>query len=111
MRIRLAIAAIIGMASVVSIAPARGAASATGGPTASWGYIRTDDGAQLRYSVLRPSSSGRFPVALTYSPYVVGSDPTIDEPQTLRLVGAGYAVLGVNIRGTGCSSGHFDAFE
>jgi uncharacterized protein len=75
------------------------------------GYIPMADGTQLAYTVELPSATGQFPVALTYAGYCEGSDATCNAPNsTPALLAAGYAVLGVSIRGTGCSTGTFDAF-
>src|SRR5260370_12229444 len=68
------------------------------------------DGVELRYAVELPAAAGRFPVALKYDGYCEGPDPmgcngTTDSS---ALLNAGYAVLGVNVRGTGCSQGQFD---
>lgn len=68
------------------------------------------DGVKLRYAVVLPAASGRFPVALKYDGYCEGTDPmgcngTTDSSALLT---AGYAVLGVSVRGTGCSEGQFD---
>ena len=74
------------------------------------GYITMADGVQLRYAVELPAAAGRFPVALKYDGYCEGTDPmTCNEGhQAAALLAAGYAVLGVNMRGTGCSEGQFD---
>jgi uncharacterized protein len=63
------------------------------------GYLPLPDGTKLAYTLTLPESSGHFPVVLEYGPYAEGatSDPTWNE--------AGYAMLGVNFRGTGCSEG------
>jgi uncharacterized protein len=63
------------------------------------GYLPLPDGTKLAYTLTLPEASGRFPVVLEYGPYDEGatSDPTWNE--------AGYAMLGVNFRGTGCSEG------
>jgi uncharacterized protein len=68
------------------------------------------DGVKLRYAVELPAAAGRFPVALKYDGYCEGTSPmgcngTTDSS---ALLAAGYAVLGVNVRGTGCSQGQFD---
>jgi putative CocE/NonD family hydrolase len=74
------------------------------------GYITMSDGVKLRYAVELPAAGGRFPVALKYDGYCEGTDPmgcngTTDSS---ALLAAGYAVLGVSVRGTGCSQGQFD---
>ncbi len=73
------------------------------------------DGILLAYTVFRPSKSGRFPVALIYDGYCEGSGiaPTTCANPDLgpALEKAGYAVLGVNIRGTGCSGGTWNAIS
>jgi hypothetical protein len=75
------------------------------------GYIPMADGTQLAYTVELPAATGRFPVALAYAGYCEGSDAQCnDATNASALLAAGYAVLGVNIRGTGCSTGIFDAF-
>jgi putative CocE/NonD family hydrolase len=66
------------------------------------GYLTLSDGTRLGYTLTRPSTAGRWPVVLKYDPYSAGvtSDPTWND--------SGYAMLGVNFRGTGCSQGAFD---
>ncbi|MGH8529937.1 MAG: CocE/NonD family hydrolase [Nevskiales bacterium] len=65
------------------------------------GYLPLSDGTLLNYTLTRPEATGRYPTVLKYGPYAEGvtSDPTWND--------AGYAMLGVNIRGTGCSYGTF----
>src|SRR5882757_4773662 len=74
------------------------------------GYITMSDGVKLRYAVELPAANGRFPVAMKYDGYCEGTDPmTCNEGEDASaLLRAGYAVLGVNARGTGCSQGVFD---
>ena len=69
-------------------------------------------GAQLEYTVVLPASKGRFPVAMAYAGYCEGSNPLgcNDSVNAPALLAAGYAVLGVSIRGTTCSTGTFDPF-
>ncbi len=82
------------------------------------GYFKTRDGVDLRYSVLLPKGKGPFPTLVQFSGYDVGSIggteylkgnhqyvKTIDK----ELLDAGYAIIGVNTRATGCSAG--DSFE
>jgi putative CocE/NonD family hydrolase len=72
------------------------------------GYIQAPDGTRLRYTVILPSAQGRFPVALVYDGYSEGIWPGSSDETAAYLESAGYAVLGVNVRGTGCSGGRFD---
>ena len=84
------------------------------------GYLTAPDGATLHYSVLLPKNHGRFPVIMNYSGYDPGSIggkayqagytamwPKLDA----ALLEAGYAVVGVNIPGTGCSGGPLHFFD
>jgi len=110
------VALVTGLALAGLANPIGSAAHATSSkPVTSWGYIRMDDGVRLRYTVVRPSARGRFPALLGYSPYDDGSDPigtqvaSKDPSITGQLLKAGYAIVGVNVRGTGCSSGKFDS--
>lgn len=81
------------------------------------GYLPARDGTQLRYSVLLPKGRGPFPVIVNYSGYDPGSiggaaymnDNTAMSVNLDRtLVEAGYAVVGINARGTACSEGQFE---
>ncbi len=81
------------------------------------GYITAADGTQLRYSVLLPKGEGKFPVLVRYSGYDSGSiggsaylqdNETFSVAMDKDLVERGYAVMGVQARGTGCSHGTFD---
>ncbi len=76
------------------------------------GYIPMADGAKLEYTVDLPAAAGRFPVAMVYDGYCEGAGAlTCNDPTSASaLLAAGYAVLGVSIRGTSCSTGRFDAF-
>jgi hypothetical protein len=74
------------------------------------GYLQSSvDGTLLMWQVVTPPGPGPFPIVVDYSGY---------EPATYffdglkdTFLGQGYAVAGVNIRGTGCSGGKFDYFE
>src|SRR4051794_29453812 len=92
------------------LALALGVAAPAQAAVDKWGYIPLADGTQLRYTVTLPAADGRFPVAMVYDGYCEGTGPTRcnDVDMAKKLVGAGYAVLGVSMRGTGCSSGTFD---
>ena len=81
------------------------------------GYLPTRDGTLLRFSALLPKGRGPFPVIVNYSGYDPGSiggaaymnDNTAMSVNLDRsLVQAGYAVVGVNARGTACSEGQFE---
>lgn len=81
------------------------------------GYIKAADGTELRYSVLLPKGDGKFPVLVRYSGYDSGSiggsayladNETFSVAMDKDLVERGYAVMGVQARGTGCSQGTFD---
>jgi putative CocE/NonD family hydrolase len=81
------------------------------------GDLITRDGVALRYSVLLPIGEGRFPVILNYSGYDAGAigglayregDTAMSASLDRALLERGYAVMGVNARGTGCSQGEFD---
>jgi hypothetical protein len=88
-----------------------GSAAAAASTVQKQGYIPMADGTQLEYTVDLPASTGRFPVALQYAGYCEGTSPDCNAPNsTPALLAAGYAVLGVSIRGTSCSTGTFDAF-
>lgn len=76
-------------------------------------YITTRDGTTLSVFVTLPGSAtgGPYPTIVEYSGYSP-SDPTAGtDPNRLLLPTLGYALVQVNVRGTGCSGGSFDAFE
>jgi putative CocE/NonD family hydrolase len=83
---------------VALLLPAAGASASV----VTRGYLPLPDGTQLGYTLTLPKAQGRFPVVMQYDPYAAGatSDPTWND--------AGYAMLGVNMRGTGCSTGVFN---
>ena len=64
----------------------------------------------MRADVDLPADRGRFPVAMDYDGYCEGTSALScnDTPLANDLLDAGYAVLGVSVRGTGCSTGTFD---
>ena len=81
------------------------------------GYFTARDGTNLRYSVLLPKGRGPFPVIMNYSGYDPGAiggasylrnDSAMSTSLDRTLLQHGYAVMGVNARGTGCSEGEFD---
>ena len=102
------IAALAMLAAVtLAVGPSRAADPA--GSARETGYITLPDGVQLAYAAVFPNDGARHPTLFEYSGYNPGAVP--DEPYIARYVPKGYAFIGVNIRGTGCSSGTFDFFE
>lgn len=86
------------------------AAAPVEGQTRLHGYLETRDGTLLAYDAVVPGdASGKWPALLTYDGYAAGS--SVDAGYVERYVPQGYAVVGVSIRGTGCSGGAFDFFE
>lgn len=76
-------------------------------------YIPTRDGTTLSAFITLPGSAtgGPYPTIVEYSGYSP-SDPTATtDPNRLLIPTLGYALVQVNVRGTGCSGGSFDAFE
>jgi len=81
------------------------------------GYIPvaqgTPDATELHYQVFLPKNDpeadGRFHAVMDYSGYQPGLH--IWDGLDDRFTCEGYAVIGLNIRGTGCSGGDFDYFE
>ncbi len=77
-----------------------------------YGYLPTRDGTTLSVNVTFPTdgSPGPWPVVVNYSGY----DPSQPGPppqESIFYQFQGYVVVGVNMRGTGCSGGAFDYFE
>ncbi|HEU0131696.1 MAG TPA: CocE/NonD family hydrolase [Mycobacteriales bacterium] len=76
------------------------------------GYLTMADGTQLRYTVFLPPGPGPFPTIMEYDVYAAGTNPEAGQSLFAPAMRAkGYAVLGVSARGSGCSSGEFDAFS
>jgi predicted acyl esterase len=77
-----------------------------------FGYLETRDGTTLSINVTLPGpvEDGPYPTLVEYSGYDP-SNPDEPEPSTLIGNALGYATVGVNVRGTGCSGGSFDFFE
>lgn len=84
----------------------------TGDETEMFGYVTTRDGVKLSVMVRLPgpADQGPYPTVVEYSGYGP-SNPESPEPGT-RIAGLlGFATVGVNMRGTGCSGGVFDVFN
>ncbi len=75
-------------------------------------YIPTRDGTLLSANITFPSdgSPGPWPVLLDYSGYDP-SQPGQTPSEAAMFPYQGYVVVGLNMRGTGCSGGAFDYFE
>ena len=78
-------------------------------------YIETRDGTLLSANVVLPGpiEDGPYPTVVEYSGYDP-SNPTSGvpaHPGSLIASTFGYAIVGVNVRGTGCSGGAYDFFE
>lgn len=97
-----------------------------------FGYLTTRDGTKLSYFLTLPGppENGPYPTVVAYSGYspsrpgrVLSSEieafceiyPILcnapDDPSNLIAALIGFATIGVNIRGTGCSDGGYDYFE
>jgi uncharacterized protein len=80
-------------------------------PTSGYGYLTTRDGTKLAVDVRLPSGPGPYPTLVEYAGYgyanPAGAESGISAVATLL----GFAVVDVNMRGTGCSGGAFDYFE
>jgi predicted acyl esterase len=82
-------------------------------PAGGYGYLTTRDGTQLAISVRLPgpADEGPYPTLVEYAGYgyanPAGAESGISQIANLL----GYAVVDVNMRGTGCSGGAFDYFE
>jgi predicted acyl esterase len=82
-------------------------------PAVGYGYLTTRDGTKLAINVSLPgpAGAGPYPTLVEYSGYgyanPAGGESSIAQIATLL----GFAVVDVNMRGTGCSGGAFDYFE
>lgn len=81
------------------------------------GYVETRDGTLLSYRAVLPDPAihgpGPYGLVITYSGYQPGLK-TGDAHQNTpfeKFSELGYAVVGVNMRGSGCSGGAFDFME
>ncbi len=79
-----------------------------------FGYLTVRDGTSLSVMVRFPDEGlhgpGPWPTVIEYSGYGP-SNPDSLQPSSLLANVLGFAVVGVNIRGTGCSGGVFDVFS
>jgi hypothetical protein len=78
-----------------------------------FGYLTARDGTTLSVNVMLPGdpADGPYPTVVEYSGY----DPSNPDGSGVSIaplaVALGYAWVGVNMRGSGCSGGSFDYFE
>ena len=81
-------------------------------PTSGYGYLTTRDGTKLAIDVHLPPGKGPYPTLIEYAGYGY-ANPAGAESGLSPLVAPflGFAVVDVNMRGTGCSGGAFDYFE
>jgi predicted acyl esterase len=77
-----------------------------------FGYVTMRDGVKLSIDVTLPGpvEDGPYPTLVEYSGY---SPSKPDDPQPGSMIAGflGFATVGVNMRGTGCSGGVFDVFN
>lgn len=82
-----------------------------------YGYLRVRDGTLLSVNVRLPDplvyGVGPYPTLIQYSGYSPSrpGDPAGADAGGRLAVSFGFAYVGVNIRGSGCSGGVFDAFS
>jgi hypothetical protein len=82
-------------------------------PASGYGYLRTRDGTSLAIDVRLPGSAsgGPYPTLIEYAGYGY-ADPAGAESGISAVANLlGFAVVDVNMRGTGCSGGSFNYFE
>ena len=105
---RRSLALLLSLLVVVSLLAGAAPGNAVA-PVRRTGYVAVRDGTLLKYTVVLPKATGRFPTLLEYSGYEPGTTP--DAPYIARFVPQGYAFIGVSLRGTGCSGGTWDFFQ
>ena len=106
----VAIAALTLSVGAIAVPQAPAATAATTTVTRT-GYFTTSDGVKLKYTLKLPAGSGPFPVVVTgdgYDSGFTGGSSIVGGAD--ELVAHGYAALGYNVRGTGCSTGTFAMF-
>jgi hypothetical protein len=82
-------------------------------PDSGYTYLTTRDGTQLAVDIHLPTAShaGKYPTLIEYSGYGY-ANPAGPESGIAAVANLmGFAVVDVNMRGTGCSGGAFDYFE
>jgi len=80
-------------------------------PASGYGYLTTRDGTKLALDVHLPAGPGPYPTLVEYAGYGY-ADPAGAESGISPIANLlGFAVVDVNMRGTGCSGGAFNFFE
>ncbi len=80
-------------------------------PASGYGYLTTRDGTKLAIDVRLPSGPPPYPTLFEYAGYGY-ADPAGAQSGISQIANLlGFAVVDVNMRGTGCSGGAFDYFE
>ncbi len=69
------------------------------------GYAPMPDGVRLAYISYRPAEDGQYPVILDYDAYESSGADIATNAWFQTAVRNGYAVVGANVRGSGCSEG------
>jgi len=85
-------------------------------PTSGYGYLTTRDGTQLAIDVHPPTTpsanrKGEVPTLIEYSGYGYANPAGPESGLAAVANQLGFAVVDVNMRGTGCSGGAFKYFE
>jgi predicted acyl esterase len=80
-------------------------------PDSGYGYLTTRDGTKLAIDVHPPMSAPPYPTLIEYSGYGYADPAGPDNGIAVLANLMGFAVVDVNMRGTGCSGGAFDFFE
>ena len=80
-------------------------------PRSGYGYLTVRDGIKLAIDVHLPAGPGPYPTLVEYSGYGY-ADPSGPDNGIAPIANVlGFAVVDVNMRGTGCSGGGFSFFE
>ena len=83
-------------------------------PDQGYGYLTTRDGTELAIDVRPPLTAGSkppYPTLVEYSGYGYANPAAPEHGMALIAQLMGFAVVDVNMRGTGCSGGAFDSGE
>ncbi len=80
-------------------------------PGQGYGYLTTRDGTKLAIDVHLPAGNGPYPTLVEYAGYGYADPAGPDSGIAMIANLLGFAVVDVNMRGTGCSGGSFDYFE